>query len=138
MPVPAVPGTGSTCCAASCRCICRQRLLSGRAIFLSQLVKGGKLRALAVADDTRVEAGLPGFNAYVWVEAMIAAKTPAAETARLAVLFAKIEQMPETKAFYGRIGAGVMRGGADEMRALQAAEIQQWRRVVEKVNIPLQ
>ena len=61
-----------------------------------------------------------------------------AETARLADLFAKIEQMPETKAFYARIGAGVMQGGAEEMRAFQAAEIDQWKRVVAKANIPLQ
>nr|MBF0685787.1 hypothetical protein [Pseudomonas sp.] len=46
--------------------------------------------------------------------------------------------MPETKAFYARIGAGVMQGGAEEMRAFQAAEIEQWKRVVAKANIPLQ
>lgn len=113
-----------------------------------ELVKGGKLRALAVADESRAqalpdtptsaEAGLPGFRAYVWVGAMVPAKTPAAETARLADLFARIEQMPETRDFYGRIGAGVMQGGAEEMRAFQAAEIEQWKRVVAKANIPLQ
>ncbi len=113
-----------------------------------ELVKGGKLRALTVAAESRAEAlpdvpaapeaGLPGFNAYVWVGAMVPAKTPKAETEKLASLFAQIEQMPETKAFYGRIGAEVMQGGAEEMRAFQAAEIEQWKRIVAKANIPLQ
>lgn len=113
-----------------------------------ELVKGGRLRALAVADESRApalpdtptsaEAGLPGFHAYVWVGAMVAARTPEAQTARLAEWFAQIEQMPETRDFYARLGAGVMQGGAEEMRAFQAAEIEQWKRVVAKANIPLQ
>jgi tripartite-type tricarboxylate transporter receptor subunit TctC len=52
------------------------------------------VRALAVASDKRAavlpavptaaEAGLPGFAAYVWVGAMVPAKTPKAEADKLA------------------------------------------------------
>lgn len=113
-----------------------------------ELVKGGKLRALAVAADKRVpampsvptasEAGLPGFSAYTWVAAVVAAKTPKAETERLSALMTKIEQMPETREFYERIGAEVMRGGAQEMRDYQASEIQLWKRIAVKAKVEQQ
>jgi tripartite-type tricarboxylate transporter receptor subunit TctC len=114
----------------------------------SELVKGGKLRALAVASDRRVpalpqvptamEAGLPNFTAYTWVGAMVSAKTPKAETDKLAAILAKIEAMPETREFYEKLGAETMRGGADEMRAFQSAEIQLWKRIVTKAKVEQQ
>ena len=113
-----------------------------------ELVKGGKVRALAIASDRRspvlpsvpffAESGLPGFTAYVWVGAMVSSKTPKAETAKLANLLAQIERMPETKAFYENIGAEVMNGGAEEMRKFQAFEIEQWKRIATKANIELE
>lgn len=113
-----------------------------------ELVKAGKLRALAVAADQRVpampsvataaEAGLPGFTAYTWVGAMVSSKTPKAETEKLARLMTQIETMPETRAFYERIGAQVMNGGPEEMRAFQESEIQLWKRIVTKAKVEQQ
>ena len=113
-----------------------------------ELIKGGKLRALAVASDRRstvlpsvpyfAEAGVPGFTAYVWVGAMVAAKTPKAETDKLASLLSQIERMPETKEFYERLGAEVMNGGADEMRQFQATEIDLWKRIATKAKVEQQ
>lgn len=113
-----------------------------------ELVKGGKLRALAVASDKRVpalatvptanEAGLPGFTAYTWVGAMVAVKTPKAEADKLAALMTKIETLPETREFYDHIGAEVMRGGPEEMRAFQNAEIALWKRIVVKAKVEQQ
>lgn len=115
---------------------------------VQELAKSGKLRALAVAADKRVaalpsvptaaEAGLPGFTAYTWVGAMVSAKTPSAETAKLAELLTKIETLPETRAFYERLGAEVMHGGPEEMRAFQGAEIQLWKRIQVKANVEQQ
>ncbi len=113
-----------------------------------ELVKAGKLRALAVAADKRVpampdvptaaEAGLPGFTAYTWVAAMVSAKTPKAETQKLADLMTKIENLPETRAFYERIGAEVMNGGPEEMRNFQVAEIQLWKRIAATAKVEQQ
>lgn len=113
-----------------------------------ELVKSGKLRALAVASERRVpslntvptatEAGLPGFTAYTWVGAMVAAKTPKAETEKLASLMTAIERQPETREFYERIGAEVMNGGPEEMRNFQAAEIQLWKRIATKAKVEQQ
>ena len=81
------------------------------------------------------EAGLPGYGAYVGVGATVSAKTPKAETDKLAGLLAQIERMPETKAFYDKIGAETMNGGAEEMRKFQAAEIEQWKRLAVKAKV---
>jgi tripartite-type tricarboxylate transporter receptor subunit TctC len=113
-----------------------------------ELVKGGKLRALAVASARRLsalpdvptasEAGLPGFTAYIWVAAMVSARTPRAETDKLAALMSKIEALPETREFYDRLGAEVMQSGPEEMRTFQNAEIQLWKRIATKARVELQ
>ena len=115
---------------------------------VQELAKSGKVRALAVAADNRVaalpsvptaaEAGMPGFAAYTWVGAMVSAKTPKAETATLAALLTKIETLPETRAFYERLGAEVMQGGPEEMHTFQGAEIQLWKRIAVKANVEQQ
>ncbi|MDB5861371.1 MAG: transporter substrate-binding protein [Ramlibacter sp.] len=111
----------------------------------TELIKSGKLRALAVASDRRAtalpglphmgEAGLPGFGAYVWVGAMVPVKTPKAETDKLAALLAQIERLPETREFYEKLGAETMQGGAEEMRRFQAQEIEQWKRLAVKAKV---
>ena len=111
----------------------------------TELIRAGKLRALAVASDRRAsvlpavphmgEAGLPGYSAYVWVGAMVSAKTPKAETDKLATLLAQIERLPETREFYEKLGAETMQGGADEMRQFQAAEIDRWKRIAIKAKV---
>jgi tripartite-type tricarboxylate transporter receptor subunit TctC len=113
-----------------------------------ELVKGGKLRALAVAADQRVpalasvptasEAGLPGFTAYTWVAAGVPVKTPKAIVDKLSELLTKIEQLPETREFYEKIGAQVMHGGAEEMRTFQNAEIALWKRIAVKAKVEQQ
>lgn len=113
-----------------------------------EMVKAGKLRALAFASEQRsptlpavptaTEAGLPGFTAYTWVGAMVSAKTPKAETDKLASLLTAIERLPETREFYERIGAEVMNGGPEEMRAFQASEIKLWKRIATNAKVELQ
>jgi tripartite-type tricarboxylate transporter receptor subunit TctC len=113
-----------------------------------ELVKSGKLRALAVASEKRspalpqvptaTEAGLPGFTAYTWVAAAVSAKTPKEETEKLAALFTRIETLAETREFYERMGAEVMRGGPDEMRHFQADEIKLWKRIATQAKVEQQ
>ena len=112
------------------------------------LVKGGKVRALALASDRRApalpdvpttaEARLPAYKAYVWVGAMVSAKTPKAEAEKLSNLLAQIERLPETREFYERQGAETMNGGAEEMRRFQAEEIELWKQIVTKAKVEQQ
>ncbi|HYP85913.1 tripartite tricarboxylate transporter substrate binding protein [Variovorax sp.] len=115
---------------------------------VQELAKGGRVKVLAVAADKRVatspdvptaaEAGLPGFEAYTWVGAMVSSKTPAAETAKLAELFTAISKMDETRAFYERLGATPMTGGPAQMREFQKNEIALWKRIVVQAKVPQQ
>jgi tripartite-type tricarboxylate transporter receptor subunit TctC len=84
------------------------------------------------------EAGLPGFEAYTWVGAMVSAKTPAAETAKLAELFTAISKQDETRVFYERLGATPMTGGPAQMHEFQKNEIALWKRIVQQAKVPLQ
>lgn len=115
---------------------------------VQELSKDGHVRVVAVASDKRVatspviptaaEAGLPGFEAYTWVGAMVSAKTPKAETDKLAELFTTISKMDETRAFYEGLGATPMTGGPTQMRDFQEKEITLWKHIVQKANVPLQ
>ena len=115
---------------------------------VQELAKDGRVKVVAVASDQRVgtspdvptaaEAGLPGFEAYTWVGAMVSAKTPPAETARLAELFTHISKMPDTRAFYERLGATPMTGGPTQMHEFQKNEIALWQRIVKKAGVPQQ
>lgn len=115
---------------------------------VQELAKGGRVKVLAVASDKRVgtspdvptasEAGLAGFEAYTWVGAMVSAKTPAAETAKLAEWFTAISRMDETRAFYEGIGATPMTGGPAQMHEFQKGEIALWKRIVQQAKVPQQ
>lgn len=115
---------------------------------VQELAKGGRVKVLAVASDVRVpnapdvptatEAGLPGFEAYTWVGAMVSAKTPQVETAKLAELFTTISKSQETREFYERIGAIPMTGGPEQMHTFQKNEIALWKRIVQQAGVPLQ
>lgn len=115
---------------------------------VQELARDGRVKAVAVASDRRVptspdvptasEAGLPGFEAYTWVGAMVSAKTPPAETARLAELFTSVSRMDETRRFYERLGATPMTGGPAQMHEFQKNEIALWKRIVEKAHVQRQ
>ena len=115
---------------------------------VQELAKGGRVRILGVAADERVttapdvptisEAGLPDFEAYTWVGAMVSSKTPAAETERLADLFVQISKMDATREFYERLGATPMTGGPAQMQDFQKKEIALWKHIVQQANVLLQ
>lgn len=113
-----------------------------------ELVKGGKLNALAITSEKRLsslpqlptvnESGLIGFSSYTWVGAMVSSKTPKPEYEKLVGVLSKIVALPETKDFYEKLGAEVMKPGPDVMRNFQASEIVQWKRIVTKAKVEQQ
>lgn len=112
------------------------------------LAKGGKIRPLVVAASKRspalpgvpaaTEVGIPDFQASIWVAAVVSAKTPKPETAKLEAIFTQIERMPETREFFERQGGEVMSGGQEEMRSFQTKEIRLWKEIVKKAKVELQ
>jgi tripartite-type tricarboxylate transporter receptor subunit TctC len=113
-----------------------------------ELIRGGKVRALAVAADQRLpglpetptaaEGGIHGFTADTWLGVAVPAGTPKAVVDKLSDLFVRMMSMPETKEFYGKQNVVVMHGGQEELRRLQLEQIEVWKRIAASAKIEQQ
>ena len=113
-----------------------------------ELLRGGKIRALAIASDQRLaglpdvptaqEQGIGGFSADTWTGVAVAANTPKPVVDKLAGMFMKILAMPETQEFYAKQNVITMKGGQDELRDFQREQIAVWKRIAAAAKIELQ
>lgn len=113
-----------------------------------ELLRGGKIRALAIAADQRLsglpdvptaqEQGISGFTADLWTGVAVAANTPKPVVEKLAAMFVKILAMPETREFYAKQNVVPMKGGQDELRGFQREQIDVWKRISASAKIELQ
>jgi tripartite-type tricarboxylate transporter receptor subunit TctC len=110
-----------------------------------QLIRDGKLRALAVTTRQRVaefpdvptlsEAGVPGYEASLWFAAMAPAGTPAAIVERLnreindALDDADIKKTLSTQMIQ------VEKSGPEEMRERIRGEVEKWRDAAAKAGL---
>jgi tripartite-type tricarboxylate transporter receptor subunit TctC len=105
------------------------------------LVKGGKLRALAVTSRQRweelpdvptvAEAGVPGFEISSWIGAMAPAGTPAAIVQRLSDELVAIAQSPEFREFCAKNTMYVEVVDHKEFEAGVTAEAAKWKRLAQ-------
>ncbi|MBW8270398.1 tripartite tricarboxylate transporter substrate binding protein [Caldovatus aquaticus] len=99
---------------------------------LRPLASAGPARAAAAPElPTMEEAGLPGFTSTVWFGLVAPAGTPAPVVARLAAAARTALADPETARQLAAQGFDILPGGPEELRALIAAEIAKWARVIE-------
>jgi tripartite-type tricarboxylate transporter receptor subunit TctC len=110
-----------------------------------QLIKGGRLRALAVTDahrstaipdvPTSAEAGLPKFLAFNWTAAAAPAKTPAPVVQALEALFLKAGKTEEVQETFRRQSSTSVMSTGTEMRQFQLEEIERWKRLAEATKL---
>jgi tripartite-type tricarboxylate transporter receptor subunit TctC len=110
---------------------------SGGAI---ELVRGGRLRALAVSAPKRsdsmpdvptaIDAGLPGYLASTWVAAAVSAKMPAPLVERIVSLFQQAASHNETKEYHQQRHYELVASTPAEMKQYQMTEIERWKRLV--------
>jgi tripartite-type tricarboxylate transporter receptor subunit TctC len=110
-----------------------------------EVVKGGHVRALAIATEKRspiapgiptaTEVGVPGYTASFWSAAVVSSKTPKPEADRLSRMIQQVVALPDTFETFGRMGAEQMIGGPADVRSRQLGEIQQWKRVASSINL---
>jgi tripartite-type tricarboxylate transporter receptor subunit TctC len=116
-------------------------LLFGVATDVLQHVKGGKLRALAVASEKRIsalpeipttaEAGLPGVEIEIWLGAFAPKGAPQEAVARLNTEINRVLEMPDVRERIAPGGIGEPKGGTPErLRDLVRSEIVKWAKVV--------
>ncbi len=109
------------------------------------LIKGGKLRALAVTTRSRsalmpelptmAEAGLPGYETVAWFGVLAPAGTPPEIVNRLAVEVSKIARSPEMREKLLAMGAEPVGGTPEEFKLVIDRDIAKWKPLAQKVGI---
>jgi tripartite-type tricarboxylate transporter receptor subunit TctC len=103
-------------------------------------VKAGKVKALATSGKVRssvmpdvptvAEAGVPGYEAVIWLGVMAPANTPAPIVAKLNAAIEKVVGSPEVGSEWGKQGASPMKMSSDEFGKFLNADIEKWARIV--------
>jgi len=103
-------------------------------------VRAGKLKALATTGQRRSavlaevptlsEAGVPGYEAVIWLGVMAPAGTPRSVIDKLNSEITRIVNAPETKASWARQGAISMSMSPDEFTRFVRDDIDKWARIV--------
>jgi tripartite-type tricarboxylate transporter receptor subunit TctC len=107
---------------------------------MSEHVKAGKVKAIATSGSVRssvmpnvptlAEAGVPGYDAVIWLGLMAPRGTPAAIVGRLNAEVTKIVAKPEVKAEWARQGAVPMSMTPDAFTRYLETDIVKWERIV--------
>lgn len=117
--------------------------LSGGSIYGQ--VRGGKLRALAIASarrakvapdlPTMIEAGVPGYAVTQWHGMVAPHGTPRAIIERLHREIVKVVQRPDVASRLEQDGTDPVASSPQEFAAFLRAERDRWTRVVKSANI---
>ncbi|MEA3193946.1 MAG: hypothetical protein QOD26_2279 [Betaproteobacteria bacterium] len=100
------------------------------------LAVGGKTRAGAMPDvPTAAEAGLPGYETYVWYGMYAPKGTPAAITARIQGEIARLVRLPEFAERFAALGADAVASTPAEFAAFTRAEYEKFAKLVKAANI---
>jgi tripartite-type tricarboxylate transporter receptor subunit TctC len=107
---------------------------------MNEQAKGGKVRALATSGRTRSavtpnlptvsEAGVPGYDAVIWLGVMAPAGTPAAIVNKLNAEIAKVANRADTREEWAKQGASAMAMSPDEFSKYVAGDIAKWEKVI--------
>ena len=107
--------------------------------------KSGKLRILAVGGRTRAgampdvptaaEAGLPGYETYVWYGMYAPKGTPREVTGKIQQEIARLVKTPEFAERFANLGADAVASTPDEFAAFTRAEYEKFAKLVKAANI---
>jgi tripartite-type tricarboxylate transporter receptor subunit TctC len=102
--------------------------------------RAGKVKALASTGRTRsavtpevptvAEAGVPGYEAVIWLGLMAPAGTPRPILERLSAEVNKVVNAPEVKEAWGKQGAQPMAMSVDQFDKFLRADIVKWEKIV--------
>lgn len=111
-------------------------------------IQGGRLRALAVTGGERdptlpdvptfAEAGLPGYEVYVWFGFVGGAAMPQPVRDRLSAAITGIVQAPETAEKIRRAGASVWIQDQAQMAGLIRSELDKWGGVIKAAGLKIE
>jgi len=111
------------------------------------LYKGDRVRALAVTSKQRfpgapelttvIEAGVPGYEMTLWQGMFAPVGTPRAIINQLSVSTLKVMDSPELKERFVKAGVQIAPLNQAQFSELYFADIERWKRVIEKSKIKL-
>lgn len=108
-----------------------------KAGLVRPLATSGKIRSTILPDvPTLDEAGVPGFQASLWVGFMGPAGTPQPIVELLNREISKILARPDIKASWGEQGAIPITMTPPQFRAFMEAEIAKWANIIQANHIP--
>jgi len=109
------------------------------------LLRGGKLRPLAVTSATRnprlpdvptlKESGFPDFVTLEWAGAYVPRGTPPEIVAKLSKAFQEAVQNPETRAALEKAGVDVVGDSQADFKKFLADEFKRWNMLAKEANI---
>jgi tripartite-type tricarboxylate transporter receptor subunit TctC len=104
----------------------------------------GKLRALAVSTAKRygelpdvptiAEAGVPGYDATVWLGLLAPAGTPREVVHKINAEIGKVLSTPDARKLLASAGVDVSIAGSDEFAKLLVSELDRWGKVVRETG----
>jgi tripartite-type tricarboxylate transporter receptor subunit TctC len=107
---------------------------------MTEHIKGGKVKALATTGKARsgvlpdvptmAEAGVPGYEATIWLGLMAPRGTPAAVVAKLNAEVGKVTANAEVRRAWAAQGTTAMTMGVDEFTRYMNDDIAKWARIV--------
>jgi tripartite-type tricarboxylate transporter receptor subunit TctC len=107
---------------------------------MARLAEAGKVRAIATTGQTRSavipnlptvsEAGVPGYDAVIWLGIMVPTGTPKPVVDRLNAEIRKVLAQPDVKGDFAKQGAVPMEMSADEFGRFMTQDIEKWAKVV--------
>jgi len=107
---------------------------------MAKQAEAGKVRAIASSGRTRSavtpdvptisEAGVPGYEAVIWLGIMAPAGTPKPIVDKLNAEIQKVLAQPDVKEAWAKQGAVPMQMTADEFGKFLAQDIEKWAKVV--------
>ncbi len=107
---------------------------------MTEHIKAGKVKALATTGKTRSatlpdvptasEAGVPGYEATIWLGLMAPKGTPPAIVQKLNAEVSKITSNPETRRAWTAQGTTAMTMGVDEFAKYMNDDIAKWAHIV--------
>jgi len=108
---------------------------------MAQMAQAGRVRALATTGKVRspvlpdvptlAEAGVPGYEATMWIGVMAPAGTPRPIVDRLNTEINKILARPDVKAAWEKQGANPMLMQPDAFGSYVQSEIEKWAKVID-------
>ena len=113
---------------------------------MAQMIKAGNVRALGTSGKTRspnlpdvptiAEAGVPGFQATLWVGFMAPAGTPQPIVELLNREIGKILAQPDIKEAWEKTGATPIVMTQAEFKSFMESEVAKWGKIIEANHIP--